>query len=882
MATHYYPRTLSRQIALVISTVLIVYTVIFAQISYEHINNDLKEALQNQGQVIAQNIVNSSQQLLQARQFTKLQHLLDNYIALTYVKTISLVSFNGKIILNTSHDTFTSQSKTRKKEVNGLNKDVINSNFAVPDTQHAQYDVRNLTAWYPIKNKGRPAAWVRVQLDKHVLTHHHEDEYYFITLLAISTGLISAVLITLFLRKPFQYIRQAAYFAEHLDSSVRTSLPVYEKAEELKKLSESLNLASARLAINEQETAEALKDLEAQQFAMDQHAVVSITDTAGNIIYANNKLCTLSGYSKAELLGQNHKLLNSGIHDEKFWEDFWHCIISGKVWQGEICDRAKDGSLFWTSTTIVPFLNHEGKPYQYVAIRNDITQFKQTTHNLLESEQRLKVSQQFAKIGSWELDLETNTIRLTQNALRLFGNINLPHEYSIDTFLSQVYHEDREKLSQVLKLCVKTGQVHQVEYRVILPDGNMHWVQSFGNVITDENGKQQKILGTSQDITERKLAAKEIEELARFPAENPNPIMRIGYDMELLYANNASEYFLASTDLEEGGHLPPTIAKKAAKVIQEKQDVSFELKVGGRCYSITISHIPDSTYLNLYALDITERKLAENEVKNYQKRLEELVEHRTEDLVKARDNALIAERSMSVFLSNMSHELRTPLHAIIGFADFGVKKVDQATSEKLRDYFNKIHQSGNHLLELVNELLDLSKLRSGKMSYQFKPELLKPIIDHVIKELSILSERKNITIQLITPNTQNKFEIDHLRFSQVARNLISNAIKFSPENSNIEIKLQEDEKGATLSVKDEGPGIPDNELDMIFEAFSQSSLTATKAGGTGLGLPICKEIIESGHGGWIRASNNKSSGAVFTIYIPNKTGGTLNKLSNAS
>ncbi len=127
---------------------------------------------------------------------------------------------------------------------------------------------------------------------------------------------------------------------------------------------------------SQREIRSAHRALENQKFALDQHAIVSMTDSAGNIIYANDKFCDISGYSQEELLGQNHRIVNSGYHPREFFENMWATISSGRVWRGELYSRAKNGHLFWAAATIVPFLDESGKPFQYAGIRTDITQLK--------------------------------------------------------------------------------------------------------------------------------------------------------------------------------------------------------------------------------------------------------------------------------------------------------------------------------------------------------------------------------------------------------------------------------------------------------------------------------------------------------------------------
>ncbi len=354
---------------------------------------------------------------------------------------------------------------------------------------------------------------------------------------------------------------------------------------------------------------------------------------------------------------------------------------------------------------------------------------------------------------------------------------------------------------------------------------------------------------------------------------NPAAEKLFGYTVEELVGNNVSmlmpepfrgkhdAYMKHYSESGDGGILG--VGPRELKGVRRDGSVfPLDLAVSemwsrGRCLFIGIVR------------DITERKQAEQQLIEYRDRLQDMVDEQTRDLIDARDAALVAERAMSAFLANMSHELRTPLHGILSFASIGMTKLDRASKEKLHQYFLEIHDSGSQLLTLLNDLLDLSKLRAGKMTYDYRQADIDATVHTVVNEFEGLLEEKSIQIVVNSVDVPEAVTMDESRIAQVIRNLLSNAVKFSPEGSVIDIDMGPVEDNAVIvSVSDQGVGIPEDELECVFSPFAQSTKTRTNAGGTGLGLPICKEIIEGGHHGWIRAENRAQGGTKLTFCIP--------------
>lgn len=283
-------------------------------------------------------------------------------------------------------------------------------------------------------------------------------------------------------------------------------------------------------------------------------------------------------------------------------------------------------------------------------------------------------------------------------------------------------------------------------------------------------------------------------------------------------------------------------------------------------------------YFIITVHDISQRKQAENELLRHHEILEQQVKIRTAEIVEAKERAESASRAKSVFLANMSHELRTPMHAILSFGKLGKELLESGrhNPDKLSKYFDRIVESGNRLLLLINELLDLSKLEASKVQLKLASHNLAKLTREAVNELDILADKKGLVIHAAVPD-HLRLECDAFRVGQVIRNLLGNAIKFSPENGVISLlaaptTLRDTHGTATvpgieLQVCDEGIGIPESELEHIFSEFTQSSKTATLAGGTGLGLAISREIVAL-HSGKISARNNASRGATFIMCLP--------------
>lgn len=509
---------------------------------------------------------------------------------------------------------------------------------------------------------------------------------------------------------------------------------------------------------------------------------IIITNKQGIIEFVNPTFSDTTGYTFDDVIGKTPSLFNSGYHKPELFKAMWQTILSGNVFKGELCNRKKNGDLYWESASVSPIKNEKGQITHFVGIKVDITQDK-------INEEKLRFQ---TEIEALIAELSVKYIKLPIN------EIDDEIELSMN------------KLVSSLKL-----------YR-------LHFILFNQNKITTSH----KGIITHSDYNENSNFQSIRNEL------ESNEYIKLSNDMDN-YSNILQEIEQLYQDISFHGNILPLKSQKELKGI-----LIFEFDNSTPDYYLE--------YIHIYQL------IAGLFGNLLSKRAHE------KSLLLAQQEAERANKLKTEFMASLSHEIRTPLNAILGFSEI---MQEMSNDNIIKKYTEGIINSGNTLITLINEILDIAKIEAGMVIMDPKKINIFKVIEDIKNVFLSNMEQNSILFKSINLSSHEIYIVDEVRLRQILFNLIGNAVKFT-KNGDVTVIVNYNNKSLSIQVKDTGIGINEADIKDIFEPFKQQPNQNPKYGGTGLGLTISSKLAKIMNG-TISVTSRLKHGSIFSLELQN-------------
>jgi PAS domain S-box-containing protein len=614
---------------------------------------------------------------------------------------------------------------------------------------------------------------------------------------------------------------------------------------------------------------------------------------SGAILDVNDVACEMYGYTREELLSVDIGTISSGesSYTQQDAVDKIAEVATGKPQLFEWKAKHKNGNLFWVEVNMKRAAI--GGADGVVVVVRDITERKRAEAALRESEQRFQNAFEHAAIGMALVAPDGRWVKVNRSLCSLVGYSE--EELLTKKFQDITHPDDLETdLKFVRQMLAKEIRTYQMEKRYVHKSGRIVWISLSVSLVRDSEDKPLYFISQIEDITDRKQAEESLkkseERLSKFFMVAPigiavtslpdGRLLDINSEFETILGIDRSEA-VGKTTTELGIWLDPKDRENVlSRVRSEGKVKDLDLQVRAKQGNIVTQRfsavpieIDGRSYLLSAFEDVTRRRKAEEELKQYHVHLEELVEARTSELSAANTKLKELDRLKSMFIASMSHELRTPLNSIIGFTGMTLQGMSGELNDEQKDNLTRAYHSAKHLLDLISDVIDISKIEAGRVEAYPEGFFLRKLVDDAVATVVPQLRDKALTIEVdVPPDTY--LTTDRRRLLQCLINFLSNAVKFS-DSGRVIVASRKTDGLVSLSVSDTGIGIAGEDIHRLFEPFERlETRLRVKAGGTGLGLYLTKKLAIDVLRGDVSVESIEGQGSTFTITFPEDIGQT--------
>lgn len=583
-----------------------------------------------------------------------------------------------------------------------------------------------------------------------------------------------------------------------------------------------------------------------------------LVDNKDRVLFVNDRFCEMVGYDRGELVGGAAMDLLLNEEDKALERSRMKLRQQGITEQYEIQLKRRSGELIWAQLGGAPVVDSTGVVVGAISVLTDITGRKKAEELLQESERRFRQLADFVQGVVWMMDQSKPEILFVSREYEnIWGRTRESLFENPRSFLEGIHPADRPRVEAAMREQLE-GDDTDLEYRVLRPDQSVRWVRGRSFPLKDRYGRVYRTIGVVEDITYRKqleeshAVAEAMLRLVSFGL----PVVLWTTDRELRLRSIESEflnrdYRIHVRPLHDGQGEIVGCAGMAIDVT-EQGDALEEIR--------TLVTDLEQRVLERTAQVVTQKDELE--------RANEQLGRAVADLNEARKRAEEASNAKSNFLTHINHELRTPLNSVIGFANVLLKNREKGLDEQDLLYLRKILANAKHLLSVINQMLDLSRIESGRLKLTISTVSLPELVRDTIDELHSLVRSDAVSLIADIPDQASPVQADEQKLKQVLINLLGNALKFT-EQGMVIIRLITDDQHRPnrIDVTDTGIGIPRNKLDDIFVAFERAGVAgAGDYEGTGLGLAISRSLCRM-MGYDLRVHSQPGKGSTFSILL---------------